>query len=111
VGHFYYADSGPKWVIFSFRRHLVGLALIAHESGSYKGRRRIYGSRAAVRRALFLTTLSAVHHDPRLKAFYQRLVQAGKPKKVALVTAMRKLLTIINAVFRSGEPYRVSQAS
>ena len=84
---------------------------MAHESGSYKGRRRIYGGRAAVRRALFLATLSAVRHDLRLKAFYQRLVQAGKPKKVALVAAMRKLLTIINAVFRSGEPYRVIQAN
>ncbi len=90
---------------------LVGLAPMAHESGSYKGRRRIYGGRAAVRRALFLATLSAVRHDPRLKAFYQRLVQAGKPKKVALVAAMRKLLTIINAVFRSGEPYCVIQAN
>ena len=90
---------------------LVGLAPMAHESGSYKGRRRIYGGRAAVRRALFLATLSAVRHDLRLKAFYQRLVQAGKPKKVALVAAMRKLLTIINAVFRSGEPYRVIQAN
>jgi transposase len=89
---------------------LVGLAPMAHESGTYKGRRRIYGGRSAVRTALFLATLSAVRHDPRMKDFYQRLVQAGKPKKVALVAAMRKLLTIINAVFRSGEPYRVLQA-
>ena len=89
---------------------LVGLAPMAHESGSYKGRRRIYGGRSAVRTALFLATLSAVRHDRRMKDFYQRLVQAGKPKKVALVAAMRKLLTIINAVFRSGEPYRVLQA-
>ena len=89
---------------------LVGLAPMAHESGTYKGRRRIYGGRSAVRTALFLATLSAVRHDRRMKDFYQRLVQAGKPKKVALVAAMRKLLTIINAVFRSGEPYRVLQA-
>ena len=83
---------------------------MAHESGTYKGRRRIYGGRSAVRTALFLATLSAVRHDPRMKDFYQRLVQAGKPKKVALVASMRKLLTIINAVFRSGEPYRVLPA-
>lgn len=89
---------------------LVGLAPMAHESGTYKGRRRIHGGRSAVRTALFLATLSAVRHDPRMKDFYQRLVQVGKPKKVALVAAMRKLLTIINAVFRSGEPYRVLQA-
>ncbi|WP_172649454.1 transposase [Thiolapillus brandeum] len=88
---------------------LVGLAPMAHESGSYKGRRRIYGGRSAVRTTLFLATLSAVHHDARMRDFYQRLVNAGKPKKVALVAAMRKLLIIINAIFRSGEPYRVLQ--
>ncbi|HFD87693.1 MAG TPA: IS110 family transposase [Gammaproteobacteria bacterium] len=89
---------------------LVGLAPMAHESGTYKGRRRIYGGRSAIRTALFLATLSAVRHDRPNKDYYQRLVQAGKPKKVALVTAMRKMLTIINAVFRSGEPYRIFQA-
>ncbi|MEW6729675.1 MAG: IS110 family transposase [Pseudomonadota bacterium] len=87
---------------------LVGLAPMAHESGTYKGRRRIYGGRASVRTALFLACLSAVRFDPRMKDFYQRLLHAGKAKKVALVAAMRKLLTIINAVFRSGEPYRVT---
>ncbi|MFZ5537229.1 MAG: IS110 family transposase [Pseudomonadota bacterium] len=89
---------------------LVGLAPMAHESGTYKGQRRIYGGRASVRTALFLACLSAVRFDPRMKDFYQRLLDAGKPKKVALVAAMRKLLTIINAVFRSGEPYRPTQA-
>lgn len=87
---------------------LVGLAPMAHESGTYKGRRRIYGGRASVRTALFLACLSAVRFDPRMKDFYQRRLNAGKAKKVALVAAMRKLLTIINAVFRSGEPYRVT---
>lgn len=66
------------------------------------------GGRASVRTALFLASLSAVRFDPRMKDFYQRLLNAGKAKKVALVAAMRKLLTIINAVFRSGEPYRVT---
>jgi len=89
---------------------LVGLAPMAHESGTYRGRRRIYGGRAAVRTALFLASLAAVRFEPRMKDFYQRLVNAGKPKKVALVAAMRKLLTIINAVFRSGEPYRAPMA-
>lgn len=88
---------------------LVGLAPMAHESGVYRGRRRIHGGRSAVRTALFLATLSAVRHDAHMRNFYQRLVNAGKPKKVALVASMRKLLTIINAVFRSGEPYRVLQ--
>jgi len=86
---------------------LERLAPMTHESGTDKGRRHIYGGRSAVRTALFLATLSAIHHAPCMKDFYQRLVQAGKPKKIALVIARRKLLTLINAVFRSGEPYRV----
>lgn len=89
---------------------LVGVAPVANESGTYKGRRRIHGGRAAVRTALYLATLSAVRHDAKMKAFYQRLVAAGKPKKVALVAAMRKLLTIINAIFRTGKPYQVANS-
>ncbi len=85
---------------------LVGVAPFACESGSYRGRRQIRGGRAHVRTALYLATLTAVRHDPRLKAFYQGLLERGKPKKVALVAAMRKLLTILNAVFRSEQPYR-----
>lgn len=85
---------------------LVGVAPFACESGSYRGRRQIRGGRANVRTALYLATLTAVRHDPRLKAFYQGLLERGKPKKVALVAAMRKLLTILNAVFRSDQPYR-----
>lgn len=86
---------------------LVGLAPFTRESGNYKGRSRVYGGRTAVRTALYMATLSAVRHDARLRLFYQRLLSAGKPKKVALVAAMRKLLTIINAVFKSGERYQV----
>ena len=87
---------------------LIGVAPVAHESGQYKGKRRIHGGRSSVRTALYLATLSAVRHDARMKAFYQRLVEAGKPKKVALVASMRKLLTIINAIFRTGEAYRAA---
>jgi transposase len=86
---------------------LVGVAPFACESGSYHGHRHIRGGRAHVRTALYLATLTAVRHDARLKAFYQGLLARGKPKKVALVAAMRKLLTILNAVFRSNEAYRV----
>jgi transposase len=87
---------------------LIGVAPVAHESGQYKGKRRIHGGRSSVRRALYLATLSAVRHDARMKTFYQRLVEAGKPNKFALVASMRKLLTIINAIFRTGEAYRVA---
>jgi transposase len=65
-----------------------------------------WGGRASVRAALHMATLSAARHEPTIKAFYQRLVAAGKPKKVALAACMHKLLTIINAVIRSGVPYR-----
>lgn len=85
---------------------LAGIAPVNRDSGRYRGQRRIHGGRSGVRTALYLATLSAVHHDARMMAFYHRLIEAGKPKKVALVAAMRKLLTIINAIFRSGEPYR-----
>lgn len=88
---------------------LVGVAPVAHDSGQYRGRRRIHGGRSGVRTALYLATLTAVRHDARMKMFYQRLVGAGKPKKVALVASMRKLLTIINAIFRSDEPYRPAE--
>ncbi|MCA9233413.1 MAG: IS110 family transposase [Pseudomonadales bacterium] len=90
---------------------LVGVAPISHDSGNFRGKRRIYGGRSDVRTALYMATLSAVRHEPRLKAFYARLLAAGKPKKVALVATMRKLLTIINAIFRSGTPYLIPQSS
>jgi transposase len=89
---------------------LVGVAPFACDSGRHRGSRHIRGGRAHVRTALYLATLSAVRHDPRLKAFYQGLLARGKPKKVALVAAMRKLLTILNAIFRSGQPYRTALA-
>jgi transposase len=90
---------------------LVGVAPFACDSGTYRGRRHIRGGRANVRTALYMATLSAVRHDSRLKAYYQSLIARGKPTKVALVAAMRKLLTIINAVFRTGTPYRVKSLS
>lgn len=89
---------------------LAGIAPFNRDSGRYRGRRCIYGGRASVRTALYMATLSAVRHDPRLRAHYQQLLARGKPKKVALVACMRKLLTIVNAIFRSGQPYRLPAA-
>jgi transposase len=89
---------------------LVGVAPFACDSGRHRGGRHIRGGRAHVRTALYLATLSAVRHDPRLKTFYHGLLARGKPKKVALVAAMRKLLTILNAIFRSGQPYHAPVA-
>lgn len=79
---------------------LVGVAPIANDSGSVRGRRRIHGGRFEIRRVLYMATLAATVHNPVLKAFYQRLLAAGKLPKVALVACMRKLLTILNAMVR-----------
>ncbi len=66
----------------------------------------MWGGRAHVRAALYMAALVATRHNPRLKEFYGRLLRAGKPKKVALVACMRKLLSILNAVVRDGAAWR-----
>lgn len=81
---------------------LVGIAPLADDSGKRKGPRRIWGGRAEVRAALYMATLSAMRYNPVIAAYYQRLLAAGKPKKVAMVACMRKLLTILNAMLRDG---------
>jgi transposase len=84
---------------------LVGVAPMNRDSGVLRGKRMIYGGRASVRRALYMATLVAVRFNPVLRAFYEPLVNAGKPKKVAFVAAMRKLLTILNAMVKSGKSW------
>jgi transposase len=85
---------------------LVGVAPLANDSGKMHGKRRVWGGRARVRSACYMATLSAVRHEPAINAFYERLRAAGKPAKVALVACMHKLLTIINAVIKSGKPWQ-----
>lgn len=82
---------------------LVGVAPLNRDSGVQRGRRAIFGGRAGLRRALYMPTVAAITHNPVIRAFYQRLIAAGKAKKVAIVAAMRKLLTILNAMVRSGK--------
>lgn len=84
---------------------LVGLAPLARDSGQFHGRRSIWGGREAVRSALYMATLSAVRYNPPIKAFYARLLARGKPKKVAWVACMHKLLTILNAMARDQAPW------
>lgn len=84
---------------------LVGLAPFNHDSGKYKGKRCIRGGRAEVRQPLYMAIMSAVRFNPVIKAFYERLLNAGKLKKVAMVACMRKLLTILNAMARSNRPW------
>lgn len=79
---------------------LVGVAPFANDSGASRGRRRIAGGRFEVRRALYMATLTATRHNQPIRAFYERLLAAGKLKKVALIACMRKLITHLNALAR-----------
>jgi transposase len=89
---------------------LVGLAPWTRQSGQWKGKSLIGGGRPDVRAALFLGAMTAARHNPDLKAFRDRLVQAGKPKLVALIAVARKLLTILNAIIRDQKPWRPQNA-
>jgi transposase len=81
---------------------LVGVAPLARDSGTLRGKRTCWGGRAAVRAALYMGALVGVRFNPVLRALYQRLLAAGKAKKLALVACMRRLLIILNAMLRDG---------
>jgi transposase len=86
---------------------LIGVAPFDDDSGPSKGKRHIRGGRARVRRVLYMATMvAATRHNPVLKAYYQRLIAAGKLPKVALVACMRKLLSILNTMVAKGETWR-----
>ena len=85
---------------------LAGLAPFARDSGTFRGRRMIAGGRAPVRRVLYMATLAAIKCNPVIRPFHQRLVGAGRPAKVAITAAMRKLLTILNAMLRDRRPWQ-----
>lgn len=89
---------------------LVGVAPLNRDSGTRHGPRTIWGGRASVRGSLYMATLVATRWNPVIKAFYRRLREAGKPAKVALIAAMRKLLTILNAIMRTGQPWTTENA-
>lgn len=89
---------------------LVGVAPFNRDFGTLRGKREAWGGRAPVRAALYMGTLVATRHNPVLKEFYERLLSAGKPKKVALVACIRKLLTILNAVMRDRASWRCPHA-
>ena len=79
---------------------LVGVAPFNRDSGALRGKRTVWGGRRQVRAALYMATLVATRYNPVLRDFYQRLCDAGKPKKVALTACMRKLLTILNVMVK-----------
>jgi len=87
---------------------LAGLAPWTRQSGKWKGKSFIGGGRTAVRTALFMAALVSARHNPVLKAYYQRLIAAGKPKLVALVATARKLLTILNAMVKTQQRWRTA---
>ncbi|WP_224164851.1 IS110 family RNA-guided transposase [Vibrio penaeicida] len=81
---------------------LIGVAPITRESGRYKGKRVIQGGRAQVRTVLYMAMMSAMQCNPVFKATYTRLVQSGKPKKVAIIACVRKMVVILNSMLRDG---------
>ena len=89
---------------------LVGVAPFNKDTGGKQGKRKIFGGRADVRSVLYMAALSAKKHNPFIRRFYERLIQHGKEKKVALTACMRKLLVILNAMLRTNQPWRSQTA-
>lgn len=85
---------------------LVGVAPINHDSGQHKGKRMIQGGRGHVRASLYMGAVVAMRHNPVIKVFYERLVERGKAKKLALTACVRKILVILNAMVRSHQPWQ-----
>ena len=90
---------------------LVGVAPFNRDSGSFRGKRLVWGGRRHLRSVLYMATLAATRSNPVIRTFYHRLCEAGKPRKVALTACMRKLLTILNAILKSQTPWQAQCAS
>lgn len=89
---------------------LIGVAPRNRDSGQFRGKRMTGGGRRNVRTALFMSMLSIIQCNPKLKAFYERLVKEGKVKMVALIATMRKLIVILNTMLKNNEPWRLQNA-
>lgn len=87
---------------------LLGVAPFNHDSGKFKGQRRIRDGRQSVRNVLYMGVISATRFNPVIKAFYDSLLLRGKPRKVAIIACMHKLIRIINAMMRTGQPFDMS---
>ncbi len=90
---------------------LVGVAPLNRDSGTFRGKRSVWGGRASIRTALYMATLSATRFNPVIKTFYQRLLGAGKTHKVAMTACMRKLLTILNVMVKNDTPWHHKTAT
>ena len=86
---------------------LVGVAPLNRDSGTWRGKRTVWGGRAPIRATLYMAALVASRFNPMIRAFYQRLRAAGKAKKVVLTACMRKLLVILNAMLKHRTPWRM----
>jgi transposase len=84
---------------------LAGVAPLNRDSGTFRGARKTWGGRAKVRGALYMAALVATRFNPIIRDFYRRLLASGKPKKVALIACMRKLLVVLNAMIRDRRPW------
>ena len=89
---------------------LAGLAPFNRDSGAFRGKRRIRGGRSGVRTMLYMSMLSAIQHNPKFRSMYQRMIAAGKHKKVALTACMRKMLTVLNAMVRDRKEWKLNYA-
>jgi len=89
---------------------LVGVAPFNRDSGAFRGRRCIWGGRAQLRSTLYMATLTATRCNPILKPFYQKLIQAGKPHKVAITACMRKLIVILNTMMKNQTHWQCQNA-
>ncbi len=89
---------------------LVGVAPMNRDSGNFQGKRMIRGGRYKVRTVLFMSIMSAIRFNPQIRATYERLVSAGKPKKVAMIACMRKQLCILNAMVKNGTKWEEKMA-
>jgi len=87
---------------------LVGVAPINCDSGKHRGKRRVWGGRGNIRSVLYMAIMTAIRFNPVISKFYKRLIDAGKPHKVAATASMRKLLTILNTMVRTGQPWAYS---
>lgn len=90
---------------------LIGVAPLANDSGKHRGRRRIWGGRADVRRVLYMATQAAIRHNPDIAAFAHRLRTSGKLPKVVITACMRKLLTVMNTVLKTRQAWRASHVA
>ena len=86
--------------------YLVGVAPLNKDSGKFRGQRRIWGGRAKIRCVLYMAALVAIRFNPPIKVFYERLIQKGKLKKVAITACMHKLLIFLNAMMRSNQTWQ-----